>query len=164
VRVVRALDLVSAATLIVFFAPLAATVAIGAGRPCLERETHLGAGRSFSRLRFRKRSDSFLEGSGFDSFPALFNVWAGDMSLVGPPSCPVSRLVWYPRLRSWLATAKPGLLDAKGLKAHPRAAALDRLYRRTSSPRIYLMILFHAPNLLLKAAGADRLNREPGWR
>jgi lipopolysaccharide/colanic/teichoic acid biosynthesis glycosyltransferase len=174
----RCLDILLSGLAIIFFAPLALVIVcailIEDGRPVFCAREHRGHKAAFARLSFRTRTvrpphglsrvGGLLTDAGLHCLPALINVWRGHMSLVGPPSCPTGMLYRYPRLAKWLDGAKPGLWDAGLLLPQPRAAAIDRLYRRTRSVVVYLLVVSHAVHLLVLAEPYDRLSRSHTWR
>ncbi len=51
----------------------------------------------------------FLRSTSLDELPELFNIWKGDMSLIGPRPLLVSYLPWYTREERLRHTVRPGL-------------------------------------------------------
>jgi lipopolysaccharide/colanic/teichoic acid biosynthesis glycosyltransferase len=111
---IRGTDYVLAFALIIFLLPMLALVAawtaLRCGLPILERDRVYGpGGEALSLVRFRGAADA--GGHDVDELilmPRLFNVLAGDLSMVGPPThlAPTKRRGQAP------STAKPGLIGA----------------------------------------------------
>lgn len=51
----------------------------------------------------------FLRSTSLDELPELFNIWKGDMSLIGPRPLLVSYLPWYTPKERLRHTVRPGL-------------------------------------------------------
>jgi lipopolysaccharide/colanic/teichoic acid biosynthesis glycosyltransferase len=146
----RTFDLVLTAVGLVVLSPVLALVAVlvgvGSGRPVLFRQTRVGRGfRRFRIVKFRTmvadaerlggplsvgadpritRVGSALRRLKLDELPQLFNVLAGDMSLVGPrPEVPE----YVERFRAEyeeILSLRPGLTDLASLKYRDESALL----------------------------------------
>lgn len=90
----RALDMVGALAMIIFYAPVTMLLMLGLWLrrpgPILDQEETVGlGGRSFNRWRFRQSDGrdvcaEIIERAGLVYLPSVINVLAGEMSLVGP--------------------------------------------------------------------------------
>lgn len=137
----RAIQRLSAATLIVLLAPvfllIAALVVLDSGRPLIHREPRVGVGgRHFRILKFRTlhrgrenerlvappgdsritRVGRFLRPSHLDELPQLFNILRGEMAFAGPR--PARPELWRgvpPSLRERAWVLRPGLVSPASL-------------------------------------------------
>jgi lipopolysaccharide/colanic/teichoic acid biosynthesis glycosyltransferase len=146
----RTFDLVLTTLGLVVLSPIlvlvAVLVGVGSGRPVLFRQTRVGRGfRRFRIVKFRTmvadaerlggplsvgsdpritRVGSALRRLKLDELPQLFNVLAGDMSLVGPrPEVPE----YVERFRAEyeeILSIRPGLTDLASLKYRDESALL----------------------------------------
>jgi len=188
----RLLDIVVSATLLLLVSPILPFVAlaiyIDSGSPLLFRQTRVGyKGKEFELLKFRSmvqnaekngpqwatRKDSritrvgqFLRKTRLDEIPQLFNVFRGEMSLVGPrPERPyfcemLQQEIPYYNLRH---SSRPGLTgwaqvrfrygasleDAKG------KLELDLFYLKNMSFFVDLAILFETAKVVVLRRGAQ---------
>lgn len=145
----RLLDLAVAALGLLILSPLmlliAATVRVDSRGPALFRQVRVGRGsRTFKLLKFRTmqaasagplitaagdrrvtRVGGFLRRSKLDELPQLFNVLAGDMSLVGPrPEVPRYVEMYPPELRSLVLSVRPGITDEASIEFRDESALL----------------------------------------
>jgi lipopolysaccharide/colanic/teichoic acid biosynthesis glycosyltransferase len=146
----RALDVVLSAAGLVALSPalvlIAALIKLADPGPVLFRQTRVGRGfKPFRILKFRTMrcgagGPSLTRGSGdprvtaigallrrtkLDELPQLFNVLAGDMSLVGPrPEVPEFVELFKADYREVL-TVKPGITDFAALRFSDESAVLD---------------------------------------
>ena len=177
----RAFDLL----LVIAAAPLAGVliVAVAAvslvvqGRPVLFRQERAGrGGRSFIMLKFRTMregdgSDSerltrfgrWLRSTSLDELPELWNVFKGDMSLVGPRPLPVRYLPRYSPEQARRHEVLPGVTGwaqvngRKGVEWH-RRIELNCWYAEHLSFALDLKILFLTVFKVL--SNADNVNTE----
>jgi lipopolysaccharide/colanic/teichoic acid biosynthesis glycosyltransferase len=158
----RAFDIAVAALGLLLLAPVFAIVAVaiklGSRGPVFFRQERVGrGGRAFRMVKFRTmicgaegrgpkvsgiddnritRVGAFLRRSFLDEAPQLFNVLAGDMSLVGPrPETPEYAALMSPRERRVLSV-RPGMAGPSTLAYSVEEAAIlthhgdpDRYYR-----------------------------------
>jgi sugar transferase EpsL len=132
-RTQRAFDVGASILLLVLMAPILSAVALlvwsRLGRPILFRQTRPGlGGRLFALGKFRtmrlsraetgsRESDAerltplgrFLRATSLDELPTLWNVLAGDMSLVGPRPLLVSYLARYTPEQARRHEVRPGI-------------------------------------------------------
>lgn len=188
----RVVDVVGSASLLVTLSPVmggvAALVKLSSPGPVLFRQTRLTeGGRTFELVKFRsmvvdaerekgavlaEKADPrvtpigrFLRKTRLDELPQLFNVLAGDMSLIGPrPERPeiakdLSRRI--PRFNGRLAT-KAGLTGLAqviqgypdGVKGYRRKLGLDLIYIRKQSVFLDLWIAARTVMVVLTGSGA----------
>lgn len=166
-RVKRLIDIVISGALLILLAPLfllvALLVAADIGLPVVFWQRRLGRGRrifhvyKFRSLRLpfnshgrqlsfnerRSKVADFLRATRIDELPQLYNVFRGDMSLIGPrPLLPVDQ----PRQGSERLSVRPGLTgwaQVHGGKLITAAEknALDEWYIRNCSPLVDAKIL-----------------------
>lgn len=129
----RAFDIIVSAVLIIVLAPVMAMVAVAVrldmGSPVLFRQTRPGLhGRPFRILKFRTMRDAldrngrplpdaerltafgrWLRSTSLDELPELWNVFRGDMSLVGPRPLLMHYLPLYSAEQMRRHDVRPGL-------------------------------------------------------
>lgn len=129
----RLFDFVAAVFCILAFAPLllilAVLIRIKLGRPVLFRQRRPGkAGKLFVNYKYRSMSDEreqdgnliaddqrltdlgrFLRTTSLDELPELFNVFKGDMSLVGPRPLLTEYLPLYTPMQARRHEVRPGI-------------------------------------------------------
>jgi len=169
----RLLDLLAALAALVLLAPLLAAVALAvlfeSGRPVLFRQTRVGlGGREFGMYKFRSmvrdaaaigpyftsqndprvtRVGRFVRRTSLDELPQLFNVLAGDMSLVGPrPDVPAQRSLYSDEQWAVRCSVRPGITGLAQAKLRSTATPQERLdldlrYAREHSLWLDLRIL-----------------------
>lgn len=129
----RLLDLIASSAAIVLLSPVllavSALVRIKLGSPVLFRQERPGKNEKiFTLCKFRTMTDErdedgkllpdsvrltrfgrILRSTSLDELPELFNIWKGDMSLIGPRPLLVSYLPWYTQRERLRHTVRPGL-------------------------------------------------------
>jgi len=173
----RLFDLTITAVAVVVFAPVLCCIAVliwleDRGSP-LFRQTRVGRfRRPFATLKFRTMRDGvvthtgkWLRRTGIDELPQFFNVWRGEMSVVGPrplTEADITRLGWSDPSYDWRFEVKPGitglsqLLAGNGAKASRR---FDRYYLRHKNLilDIRLVTISFLANLIGKQAAKKLL-------
>ena len=172
----RSLDTVGAALLISITLPLMLAVAIGVrvslGRPIIFRQRRVGAmGKEFTMLKFRSmrpgddgwstgicerktRFGNLIRRTSLDELPQLFNVLAGEMSLVGPrPEIPkfvnsFRRRIPLYMVKHYVKPGITGLAQIKGLRGDTSVSErieADIFYIENWSLTLDLKILAKTP-------------------
>lgn len=101
----------------------------------------------------------FLRKTSIDEFPQLFNVFAGDMALVGPRPIVEKEVAYYGDAYETFSSVKPGitgLWQASGRSDtdYARRVALDVQYVLNWSPWMDIWILFRTVGAVLFMRGA----------
>lgn len=129
----RFLDLLLSSVAIVLLSPVflvtAILVRIKLGSPVLFHQERPGLHEKiFTLCKFRTMTDArdasgellpdserltkfgkLLRSTSLDELPELFNIWKGDMSIIGPRPLLVSYLPWYTEEERLRHTVRPGL-------------------------------------------------------
>lgn len=165
----RVFDILVSGTALLFLAPLlvivAMLIAVRLGRPILFRQDRPGlGGRVFRLIKFRtmlnidqerglvtneQRMTSFgsqLRAWSLDELPSLWNVFRGDMSLVGPRPLLVKYLPLYSTEEARRHDVRPGLtglaqVNGRNTLDWARRFALDITYVDNRSIGLDLQIL-----------------------
>jgi lipopolysaccharide/colanic/teichoic acid biosynthesis glycosyltransferase len=149
----RAVDVVGSAVGLVLLSPLFLIVSVAIRRetpgPALFRQTRVGLrGRPFLIYKFRSmgadaavngsaltvgddkritRVGAFLRKTKIDELPQFINVFAGDMSLVGPrPEVPEFVEFYSPGQREILLSMRPGMTDYAAILFRDESSLLDQ--------------------------------------
>ncbi|MDJ0926093.1 MAG: sugar transferase [Gammaproteobacteria bacterium] len=147
----RLFDVVLSAIGIIVLAPLfllaSVWIKLDSPGPVFFRQERVGLrGKPFMLLKFRSmvtdapqkgpaitvgadpritRSGAILRRTKFDEFPQLFNVLAGDMSLVGPrPELPRYVALYPPEVRDKILSVRPGITDQAAIEFADEATLL----------------------------------------
>jgi lipopolysaccharide/colanic/teichoic acid biosynthesis glycosyltransferase len=169
----RVLDVLVAAAALIVLSPVLALVALAivleTGLPVLFRQVRIGlGGREFGMYKFRSmvrnaaavgpyytsaadpritRVGAFIRRTSLDELPQLFNVLAGDMSLVGPrPDVPAQRSLYTGEAWAQRCSVRPGITGLAQATLRSEATpeqrlALDLRYAREHSLWLDLRIL-----------------------
>lgn len=101
----------------------------------------------------------FLRKTSLDEFPQLLNVLRGDMSLVGPRPIIKAEVRKYGSSFSHYASVVPGITGlwqvmGRNDVTYKRRVAMDRLFARRRSIRLYLFILIMTIPAVLTQRGS----------
>ncbi len=186
----RAIDLAGSAVLIVLLFPLGCLCALAVGftspGPVFFNAPRLGkGGRPFLLRKFRsmysgapdlRNKDGssytgsadprvtpvgrFLRQTSLDELPQLFNVFAGDMSLVGPRPDQVDQLRYYTEAERRKLNVRPGItglaqISGRNSISWEARKALDVEYVRRRSLWFDLYILCRTVPYVLKREGVN---------
>ena len=184
-RVMRAVDLVAAAVLLVLTAPVTAAVALAVrwrlGGPVLFRQVRAGRdGQPFTIHKFRTmlhevapdgrvRTEeerltplgAFLRRTSLDELPQLVDVLRGSMALVGPRPLYVDYLPLYTPVQARRLEVRPGitgLAQVSGRNELPwdRRLALDVRYVDSRSVLLDLRILALTARRVVSGSGVTQ--------
>jgi lipopolysaccharide/colanic/teichoic acid biosynthesis glycosyltransferase len=147
----RPLDILFSAALIILLAPLLLVVWLAArlvlGKPALFRDERAGlGGRPFRLVKFRSMTQAtgpdgkllpdaerlgafgrFLRRTSLDELPQLFNVLAGDMSMVGPRPLPLRYTARYSPRQATRLLVRPGITGWAQIHGRNAVAWPERL-------------------------------------
>lgn len=169
----RLVDLLLSALALLLLSPLLAATALAVwwqdGRPVLFRQVRVGrSGQEFGMYKFRSmvknaaaigpyhtatddpritRVGRFIRRTSLDELPQLFNVLAGDMSLVGPrPDVPAQRALYAEADWALRCSVRPGVTGLAQARLRSAATpeerlALDLAYARAPSLWLDLRIM-----------------------
>lgn len=184
-RVMRAVDVLAAAVLLVLTAPVTGAVALAVrwrlGSPVLFRQVRAGRhGRPFTIHKFRTMLDevdadgrirteeerltplgSFLRRASLDELPQLVDVLRGAMALVGPRPLYVDYLPLYTPVQARRLEVRPGitgLAQVLGRNEIPwdQRLALDVQYVDSRSVLLDLRILALTAHRVLSGRGVTQ--------
>jgi lipopolysaccharide/colanic/teichoic acid biosynthesis glycosyltransferase len=184
-RVMRAVDVLAAAVLLVATAPVAAAVAVAVrwrlGSPVLFRQVRAGRhGRPFTIHKFRTMLDevapdgrirseeerltplgAFLRRASLDELPQLVDVLRGAMALVGPRPLYVDYLPLYTPAQARRLQVRPGItglaqVNGRNEIAWDRRLALDVQYVDSRSVLLDLRILALTARRVLSGSGVTQ--------
>ena len=101
----------------------------------------------------------FLRRTSMDEFPQLFNVFAGDMALVGPRPIVAREVPLYGGAYETFASVKPGVtglwqVSGRSDTDYDRRVALDTYYVLNWSPWMDIWILFRTIGAVCRMKGA----------
>jgi exopolysaccharide production protein ExoY len=102
---------------------------------------------------------SFLRRSSIDELPQLFNVIAGDMSIVGPRPIVAEEALRYGRYIRYYQATRPGItglwqISGRNDTTYRRRIACDIRYLRSRSVETNLKIMLRTIPVVLKSHGA----------
>lgn len=180
----RFLDIVLSGAAIIVLSPLllviALTVRISIGKPVLFKQQRPGKNEKiFTILKFRTMSDkrdesgellpdeyrctkvgTFLRAASLDELPELFNIFKGDMSIVGPRPLLVEYLPLYNEQQKHRHDVKPGLtgwaqINGRNNLTWEDKFQLDVAYIEKISMLFDIKIIFHTVLNVLKREGIN---------
>jgi lipopolysaccharide/colanic/teichoic acid biosynthesis glycosyltransferase len=115
------------------------------------------------------RGGRLLRASGLDELAQIFNVWSGEMSLVGPRPCTIHEFSRYQPWQRARCHAYPGLtgywqVNGKNRTTFNEMVRLDIYYANNLSLKLDLKILLKTPQAIfqqvLEKKAANSCSRE----
>jgi Undecaprenyl-phosphate galactose phosphotransferase WbaP len=105
------------------------------------------------------RLGAFLRKSSLDELPQLWNIFIGDMSLVGPRPIVDAEVEKYGKCFDLYIQVRPGLtglwqVSGRNNTTYERRVQLDEYYVRNRSVKLYFEILLKTVVVVLKEDGA----------
>lgn len=180
----RALDVVVACAVLVLFSPVLAglslLIVVTGGRPVLFRQERIGLhGRPFTLVKFRTMKEpkagqamlltdadrvtslgAFMRNTSLDELPQLWNVLAGDMSLVGPRPLLQAHLDLLDDEQRRRHSVKPGVTGLAQVEGRQQLTfsqryALDVLYVDTRSLALDARIIWRTITSVFSRSGVE---------
>lgn len=163
-RTRRAVDVAVATIALLVTAPIMIVALLSVAvrsRPVIERNIRVGQGGHPIRLLKYRLDPSRPSGSGWlqflEHFPRLWNLWRGDLTLVGPKPEPPEVAERYPEDCRWVFQHRPGLIGAVYEDGADQETDTDRYLAEVvpAQVKMYECVLFNerlAPRLLGNAA------------
>ena len=181
----RLMDILFSGSALLLTAPLSAIIALTIrlcdGRPVFFRQTRPGyQGKSFTLLKFRTMTDTrdarglllpdaerlipvgtLLRQLSLDELPQLWNVFRGDMSLVGPRPLLIQYMDRYTSGQLHRHDVKPGItgwaqVHGRNAMTWPERFALDLWYVDNWSLTLDAWIILRTPWQVVKRNGTSQ--------
>jgi sugar transferase EpsL len=184
----RLMDIIVSGSALLIFSPLilliALAICLSIGRPVLFRQVRPGyKGKRFTLLKFRTMTAArdtrglllpdaerltpigkLLRQQSLDELPQLWNVFRGDMSLVGPRPLLMQYLGRYTPTQARRHEARPGItgwaqVNGRNALTWEQKFALDEWYVDHQSLRLDMRILFKTIWRTLTSQGINQPGR-----